>query len=87
MGGFKKWLQGNIWTGKARVQEKWVRLGFVRMGCSTRFVVKPEGVSNVVLTTFDFVGGVNEKLGVERHQGGNLPPPPTNRALMGCENC
>ena len=34
---------------------------------STRFVVKPEGVSNVFLTIF---GVVNENLGVERHQRG-----------------
>ena len=38
---------------------------------STRFVGKPEGVSNVFLTYFDyFLGGVNTNLGVERHQRG-----------------
>ena len=49
---------------------------------STRFVGKPEGVSNVFLTYFDnFFRGVNTNLGVERHQRGVKPP---NKSSTGC---
>ena len=45
---------------------------------STRFVGKPDRVSNLFLTYFDyfFGGGVNTNLGVERHQKGVKPPTP-----------
>ena len=45
---------------------------------NTRFVGKPEGVSNVFLIYFDYLfGGVNTILG-----GWEAPPPPTDRALL-----
>ena len=44
---------------------------------STRFVVKPEGVSNVFLTIF---GGSMQTWGLRGTRGIN-PQPPTNRAL------
>ena len=48
-----------------------VQIPDVQNANSTRYVVKPEGVSNVFLTK-----PVNENLGVERHQRGVKPPPP-----------
>ena len=46
---------------------------------STRFVVKPEGVSNVFLPK---PVGVNENLGLQNQREGLNPQPRTNRALQ-----
>ena len=49
---------------------------------STRFVGKPVGVSNVLLTYFDFFRGSIKTWGIERPQREVKPPNPlTNRAL------
>ena len=46
---------------------------------SIRFVVKPEGVNNIILTIYTKPLGVNGNLGVERHHAeGGLTPPPTH---------
>ena len=43
---------------------------------------KPEGVSNVFLTYFDYFFGGQYKLGLRCIRGGLNPQPPTNRALL-----
>ena len=54
---------------------------------STRFVVKPKGGSPMYFWLFlTIFWGVNESLGVERHQrgGGGVNPPPSDRSSTGC---
>ena len=58
--------------------------GDQRILSSTRFEGKPEGISNVFLTYFDYFSEGQYKLGGwEAPEGGGLnPQPPTNRALI-----
>ena len=57
-----------------------------RFNLSTiRFVGKPEGVSNVILTYFDYfcrMGGQCKVGGSRGTRGGLTPPPPVNRVLI-----
>ena len=55
---------------------------------STRFVVKPKGVSNGFLAIFDWTSGVSMKTwGVERHQRGVNLPDKSNTAYDSRDYC
>ena len=52
---------------------------------STRFVVKPEGVSNEFLTIFDYFLGVNKNLGLEAPEFNPQPPDKSSTGVL--NNC